>query len=245
MARKETNRTAETLRDLEATGDRVANWAAENAAVILGVIAGILVIAAGVGFWLQHRSNERDAAVDLLARTTTEYRIAMGADPAGGLIPEPANAELAERTRVEFATRFERVGEEYAGMTVGAIGFLEAGGLHVELGQLDAAEADFEAARASAKGTAISALAATRLAGLAEARGDMKAAAEAYESAASVEAYPLRASALAEAARCWAAADESDRAIATYQRLESEFPDDSVPPPIKALIEEMRLRSRS
>lgn len=245
MSKKETNRTAEALREIEASGDRVAEWVAENAALILAVIAGILVIAAGVGFWLQHSTDTRDAAVNALARTTSEYRVAMGADPLDNQIPEPANADLAKRTRTRFAARFEEVGREYPGTTVGAIGLLEAGRLQVELGRTDDAIADFEAARDSVPGTALAALASTRLAGLAEARGDMKAAAEAFEAAASVSNYPLRAEALAEASRCWAAADEADRALATYQRLESEFPDELVAPHIKSLIEELRLSSRS
>jgi TolA-binding protein len=245
LSRKETNRTAEALRDIEASGDRIAEWAANNAALILGLIAAVLVLAAGVGFWIQHRSDTRDEAVNALARTTSEYRSAMGADPAGGLIPEPANADLAERTRTEFAARFEEVGRAYAGMTVGAIGFLEAGALRVELGQLDEAAANFEAARENSRGSAVSALAATRLAGLAESRGDMQAAAQAFESAADVPSYPLRAEALAAAARCWAAADDPDRALSTYQRLESEFPDELVAPQIKSLIEELRLSTRS
>lgn len=245
MSKKEHNRTAEALREIEASGDRVAEWASENAALILGVIAGVLVIAAGVGFWVQHSSDTRDASVNALAKTTSDYRIAMGADPLDSVIPEPANAALAERTRTEFAERFEAVGREYSGTTVGAIGLLEAGGLHVELGQFDKAIADFEAARTDVEGTPLAALASTRLAGLAEARGDMKAAAEAFEAAAAVADYPLRAEALGEAARCWVAANETDRALATFQRLESEFPDELVAPHIKSLIDELRLSSRS
>lgn len=245
LAKKQSNRTAETLRELEASGDRVANWAADNAAVILGVIAGILVIAAGVGFWLQHRSNTEDAAVNALAQATSEYRVAMGADPTGGPIPEPANAELAERTRAEFADRFAAVGRAYEGMTVGSVALLEAGGLQAELGRYDEAIAHFEAARDASRGAAIEALASMRLARLAESRGDMAAAAEHFEAAARVEAYPLRADALAEAARCWAGAQERDRALAAYQRLESEFPDEPVAPHIAFLIAELRLDSRS
>jgi predicted negative regulator of RcsB-dependent stress response len=245
LAKKKTNRTAETLAGIEASGDRVAEWASKNAAIILGVIAGVLVLAAGVGFWIQHRSDTRDAAVNALARTSSEYRVAMGADPTAGVVPEPANAELAERTRTEFAARFEEVGREYEGTTVGAIGMLEAGALRVELGELEEATGDFEAAREGAGRSAIAALASIRLAGLAEERGDMPAAAAAYEAAAAVVNYPLRADALADAARCWASANEGDRAIATYQRLESEFPDELVSPPIKSLIEELRLSRRS
>ena len=241
MARKNANPTANTLSELEATGDRLAEWASRNAALILGVVAGILVLAAGVGFWVQHGASQRDAAADALARATSEYRRAMGADPSGGAVPEPANAALAERTRTEFAARFETLGQEYAGTTAGAIAMLEAGELNLDLGQLEEAAANFAAARDGARGSAIGALASTRLAGLAEARGDMKAAAQAFEAAAAIPAYPLRGAALADAARCWAAAGEPERAMAAFQRLEAEFPDERIPPAIQALIAELRM----
>ena len=103
--KKDKNPTAETLRDLEESGDRIAEWASEHAALILGVIAAILVVAAGAGLYSQARANSRDAAADDLAIATSQYRRAMGADPIGGEIPEPANPELAERTRSESVER--------------------------------------------------------------------------------------------------------------------------------------------
>ena len=244
MARKKSNPTADSLRDLEATGERLAEWLSNNAALILGSIAGILVLAAGLGLWSQHSANTRELAADALALATSDYRRAMGADPGGGPIPEPANAELAERNRSDFAVRFETIGREHTGTASGSIAMLEAGGLRLQLGDFEAATASFEAARESAGDSAISALAAIRLAGLSESRGDMAAAAQAYEEASEVEAYPLRAEALAAAARCWVAAKQMDRALAAYQRLESEFPDQRPAPQIESLLAELRLRGR-
>jgi tetratricopeptide (TPR) repeat protein len=240
--KKETNRTAETLAEMEATGDRLADWASHNAALILGAIAGILVIAAGVGFWMQHGSNERDAAANALAVTTSQFRQAMGADPAGGPIPEPANASLAAKTRREFATAFEAVGRDHSGTTAGAIAQLEAGGLYLALGEPETAAERFQSARAAAGRTAIGALAAVRVAGLAESQGDLRAAAEAFEAAAGIVAYPLRASALAEAARCWAAAGDTEKALSLYRRFQSDFPDDVLPPQIEARLIELQVR---
>ena len=125
MARKKSNPTAESLREIEASGDRLTEWASHNAALILGSIAAILVLAAGAGLWMQHGANARDRAADALAQAASDYRRAMGADPGGGPIAEPANAELAERARSEFAVRFEAVGREHAGTASGAIAMLE------------------------------------------------------------------------------------------------------------------------
>lgn len=241
--KKSSSAAAETLREIEETGDRLAEWAAQHAVLILGGIAAILVLAAAVGLYVQHRSDVRDRAADELALTNSQYRLAMGADPAGGAaIPEPANPELAERTRRDFAERFVRVAKKYPGTAAGALAWLEAGKLQAELGQPEEAEESFVAARDAAGNRAIAALASTRLAELAEERGDPAAAAAAYEAAADIEVYPLRAQALTQAARCWAQAGDSDRALAAFQRFEAEFPDEVAAPEIAALIAEIRVQ---
>ncbi len=239
--KKKPNPTAETLRGLEESGDRVAEWASENAALILGVIAAALAIAAGVGIYVQAGVNSRDSAADALAIATSQYRQAMGADPIAGPIPEPANPEFGEKTRSEYIDRFAHVANEHAGTTSGALAWLEAGHLQTELGRLEAAAESFGHARDDARGTSIAALGSIRLAHLAEERGDARSAAESYEAAAAVETYPLRAGALADAARCWAEAGAPDRALAAFQRLETEHPDEVIPPQIASLIGELRL----
>jgi tetratricopeptide (TPR) repeat protein len=241
VARKKSkNPTAETLRELEESGDRIAEWASENAALILGAIAAILVIAAGAGLYIQAGAKSRDAAADDLAMATSQYRRAMGADPIGGAIPEPANQELAERTRSQYVERFSEVANEHGGTSAGALAWLEAGQLQTQLGRLEAAAESFGHARDEAAGSSIAALGSIRLANLAENRGDPATAAESYEAAAAIDAYPLRAGALADAARCWVEAEDDARALAAFQRLESEFPDEFVEPAMAALIAELR-----
>ncbi|MEZ4279424.1 MAG: tetratricopeptide repeat protein [Myxococcota bacterium] len=245
MSSKQTNTTAETLAQLEATGDRLAEWSSQNAATILAVFATILALAAGVGFYFQFRAEGRQEAANALALATSEYRQAMGADPLGGEIPEPANAELAAATRTKFSARFAEVASAHPRTVSGALAWLEAGQLALELDQPDEARSRFEQARESARGTAIGALASIRLARLAENAGDLAAAAQAFESAAAVASYPLRAGALADAARCWITAGEKEKGLAAYQRLEAEFPDQAVPPAIESLVEELRAATAS
>ena len=242
MAKKKPNTAGDALRDIEETGDRVAAWAAENAVLILAAVAAVLVIAAGGGLYVQHGSDARDKAADALAVATSQYRMAMGADPNGGAIAEPANPELAERTRTEFVERFSLVAQQHDGTAAGVVAWLEAGNLQTELGRPEDAVASFSAARDAAGDLALGALASTRLAGLAEDREDPAAAAEAYEAAAGVAAYPLRAESLTAAARCWVEAGETNRALSVYQRVELEFPDELVAPEIESLIAELRLR---
>lgn len=241
MARKKPNSAATTLREIEETGDRLATWAAEHAVVILGAITAILVIAAGAGLYVQHSSDVRDEAANALALAMSQYRTAMGADPLGGPIVEPANPELGVQTRTKYVERFIAVAREHAGTTAGSVAWLEAGNLQAELGEVDAAVESFEAARDSGGDRAIAALASVRLANLAEEQGDLAAAAEAYEQAAAVDGYPLAADALLAAARCRAQAGESEQALALYQRFETEHPDVSAPPYVASLMAELRL----
>lgn len=245
MARKEHNPTAETLRGLEASGDRMAEWASDHAVLLLSTIVAILALAAGVGLWMQHSTSQREAAADALAQATSDYRQAMGADPISGPIPEPANRDLAQRARADFAERFAGIAREHPRTAAGALAWLEAGNRMAELERLDEARDFFESALDSAGGRSeIAALAWTRLAVLAEREGDLAAAAEAYEAAASLPSYPLQASALAEAARCWAAAAEPEKALTVFQRLEAEHPDGRIPPHIQARMAEIRAGSR-
>jgi Tfp pilus assembly protein PilF len=243
VSSKETNTAAQTLAQLEATGDRLTEWSSQHAAAILAVIATVLAIAAGIGFYVQHRAEGRQAAANALALATSEYRQAMGADPLGGEIPEPANAELASSTRTKFSERFAQVATEHPRTTSGALAWLEAGQLSLELGDRDEARTRFEQARDSASGTAVGALASIRLARLAEEGGDLAGAAQAFEAAAAIASYPLRAGALADAARCWITAGENEKGLAAFQRLEAEFPDQAVPPAVEALVEELRAKA--
>jgi tetratricopeptide (TPR) repeat protein len=239
--KKAPNTAGDALRDIEESGDRVAEWASQNAVLILAAIAVFLVLASGIGLYVQHASTARDDAANALALTTGSYRLAMGADVAGGRIAEPANPELAVNTRTEYAEKFAELAREHAGTAAGALAWLEAGKLQAELGRLEHATVSFEAARDGAAGLAIEAIASNRLAGLAEDRGDPAAAAQAYEAAAAVASYPLRGEALTEAARCWAEAGEKDRALAVFQRFETEFPNELAAPQVTALIAELRL----
>ncbi len=244
MAKKKQipNPTAETLRDLEESGDRVAEWASENATTILATMAGILLLAGAVGLYVQAGEDARDEAANDLAMATSQYRTAMGADPIAGVIPEPANPELAEATRTEYVARFAEVARTHPGTTAGSVAWLEAGHLQTELGKLEAAAESFSRARDGAGDSAIAAIAETRLANLAEGRGDPATAAAAYEQAAAIADYPLRAAALADATRCWAEAGEPERALTTFRRLETEFPDEPVAPAVAALVAELRAR---
>lgn len=247
MARKKhENPAAEALDELESLGDRLAQWVSENPALILGSVLGVLVIAGGYGFYASSRDRGLDRASAELARVESDYRDAMGASPDNYEIPEPANAAAARATREQFLPQFEEVAASHAGTAVGALAALEAGNLRYALGDPDAALASWRgAADVTPAGEIARAVLLRRIADAEEAAGRWPEAAEAHGEAASVEAYPLRYAALADAARCYAEAGDEERALAAFDRLETEAPEARVPPHIRARLSELRAARES
>lgn len=220
----------DTLEELESLGKGLAGWVQEHGLVLAGVAVGILVVAAAVGAatsWRQSQSDEASAAVADLRR---EFVIAMGGTANQVEIPEPANPERAREIREEYAGRFAEVARAYAGHGAAALAALEAGGLYLTLDFPDRAlDLWKEAARAADDDSAIRALLEVRVGRLLEDVARFEDAARAHEVAASVESYPLRAHSLADAARCWLAADKPAEALRIYDQVQADFPDASLP----------------
>ena len=85
-------------------------------------------------------------------------------------------------------------------------------------------------------------LALERLATGYESKGAFAEAAAAHEEAASIPAFPLRHYAMADAARCFAAAGERDRAVALADRVLSEAPDLPLPDHVRSRLDELHTR---
>ena len=60
------------------------------------------------------------------------------------------------------------------------------------------------------------------------------------EAASAISDFPVRYLALAEAARCYAEAGESAKALAAFERLQAEAPQLRVPAHIQARLTELR-----
>ncbi len=241
MARKTESSAAETLDELESLGDRLAEWIGQNPILVLGTALGVLILAAGWGLASSLRDSAADEASAALAEVSEEYRRAMGT-PAGSFeIVEPANPETARQARTAALAGYETLVQEYAGEPVGAIAALEAGNLQAELGEgARALETWRAAAEASAADSLPRALLLNRLGAALEAEARWLEAAEAYESASEIAGYPLRYGALLAASRCLAEAGESGRAIALYDRLEIEAPDQRIPDHVRFRMLELK-----
>ncbi len=243
--RQEPESIAHALEEIESTGDRVTEWVIENPRTILGTGLAILVVAAGVALVQSRTEAGREDASAALGVVQSEYRQAMGASADDVIVPEPANPETARRVREEFVARFEEVAANHAGTAGGAIAGLEAGDLEDELGQTDEAVATWQQAAAQlGTGNPLTALLELRVAAAHEAAGRWVEAGEAFERAADVPSFPLRQTARAEAARCYAEGGDDARALTAYDRVKREDPDAFLPEHVESRMAELRIAER-
>ena len=245
MAKPESTRASETLHEIESVFDRSAHWAAQNPRRVLGVLGVVLATAAAIGGTQAWRTRQEGAASAEVASIQADYRRAMGAQAGQGEIPEPANAEAAAATRREYATRLAEAADRLAGTPAGVTARLQAGTLQAELGEAEAALATWRRAAEDAPADSVlAALAQARLAAGLETAGDPAGAAEAYLSAAEIAEFPGRLPALGDAARCFAQAGQTERALEIFTGL-SEEEVAKLPVYVTARLMELRIRTRS
>jgi tetratricopeptide (TPR) repeat protein len=231
---------AATLEEIQSRGDRIADWIGQNPMPILGAGAAVLALAAGVGLFFTQRESALEASSAALSEVRLDYREAMGASPNVFEIPEPASPKLAQEVREEYVGRFEAVAEEYSGATAG-LALLEAGSLQQQLGEDQKAIETWQTALSHLSGDdPLRGIVLERIAGGQEQQGDFAAAAQTHAEAAEIQNYPLRYSALVNAARCLAEAGDTEGAIAAFARVERESPDLNIPPHTQARLRELR-----
>jgi hypothetical protein len=242
VAKPDSTSATETLHEIESVFDRAAGWAAHNPALVLGLIAAILAVAASVGGYRAWRADREAKASTEVATIEAEYLKAMGAEPGQSQVPEPANAEAAAETRREYATRLSEASARLSGTRAGVTALMRAGQLRADLGDRDAALTDWRAAAdAAPDGSALEALAQTRVGAGLEDAGDAAGAAEAYWAAGRSADFPGRVLALADAARCFADAGQTERALEIFRGLTDEEVQ-QLPVYVAARLRELRLR---
>lgn len=240
MSRKQ---ATDPIDELTSQVDRLAAWVGRNRVAALGGAALVLATAGGYGLWETLSTRRELRASAALSRAEADWRKAMGSAPDAREVTEPANPELASRARQESAQRFLAVASENSGTHAAIVARLLAGNRLFELGDSAAAFEAWEAARREAPaGTSLRALVLLRLAAAHDSQGRFAEAAGAFEEAGSIEAYPLRYAALGDAARCLAAAGESDRAVALFDRIAAEAPETVLPEHVRARLRELRAK---
>ncbi len=241
MAQHRKHAPTDTFEQLESISDRLVRWLSDNPLLILGTAGVILVTAASIGGVRAWRSSAADAASAQVAQVRSEYVVAMGGSATDLTAPEPANPETARQIRTDYVERFVKIVEEHPGTPAQALAALDASQIFEELGATDRAREIVERAVADlSKSSPIRAVAQRRIAVLHEANGDFEAAARAHAAAAEAPGYPLRFDALADAARCWAEAGNTQEALAVFARIQAEAPEYRLAPHLQARLAELR-----
>jgi tetratricopeptide (TPR) repeat protein len=203
--------------------------------------AGILVLAGGWGYVASSQETASSEADTALSKVQQGYRLAMGADPGGIEIPEPANLEAAREIRADFSARYAAVAEAHAGTGPGAVAYLEAGKLRQALGENDAAVGAYEAGLDSLPADdALRGFLWSRLGSVYEQDQQWSSAASAYANAGATADYAIRGDAMAGAIRAYIHAGEPSAALAQADKLARAEPDFALPGFLQAQVDELR-----
>ncbi len=240
MAAKSDGAT-ETLAEIEGLAERGAAWVGENLILVGVLLVALLAGAAGVGVYISSLTQEAEAGSDALDKVRSEYLKAMGARPGDIEVPELANPTAAAEIRTEFREKFGQVAEEYPGTVAGVLARLEQGNLSEAGGEI---ESSIEIWRETLAGLSdnpkLEAIVYQRIAQAHEDVGQWIEAGEAHEAASAIKDHPLRYWAMADAARCYVAAGEDDRARTLAERLELEAPTLQLPGQLSSILRELR-----
>ncbi len=244
MARKQRKKkdTADAvIEEFESIAERLAGWIGDHALLVGGLVVlslGLAAAYAGYDSWYTHR--EQDAS-DALDQVRSEYLRAMGAVPGALAPPELANPDTAKRIKREFTAQFAQVAIERKGTVAGTLAALEQGNLTEETAEDrgSAIEIWTGAMDSAPRNGRLRGIVWERIAQAQEDAGRWLEAAEAHEQAGRIASFPLRYRALADAARCYVAADQLERAGALFDQLASEAPALRLPEHIRSQRREL------
>jgi tetratricopeptide (TPR) repeat protein len=217
--RKDTAHDVELVQELNSIFDHISEWVGGHPREVLISIALVLISAAAVGFGLEWRKRGAEAAEAAVSQAWGDYEKAMGARP-GEEVVEPANPEVGKKARTESAAKLLAAAQEHNHSAAAVNARLLAAALLEANGDAKAAfEARKLAAAEAPARSGVKALAETRYAVALEASGDVKGAAGAFERAAAIDV-PGQVLALADAARCYLALGDTQRAGELYARAQ-------------------------
>jgi tetratricopeptide (TPR) repeat protein len=232
---------AETLEDLQDGADRLAAWIQGHLVWVVGGVLGLLILVGAFSLYRSYRSGQEEKTAIALATAQADYRQAMGASPDSLDVPELANPEAAERIRKEYVQRFDALADSARGSVAGTLARVEAAELRARGGDAEGALAAYRQALAQAPDRpALRGMVMQRIAQGLESQEHWKEASEEHEAASKLPEFPLRGWALADAARCATLAGDRSRALALYERLETQFPDIHLPDYQRMQVRELR-----
>ncbi|HEY5657865.1 MAG TPA: hypothetical protein VIY27_08750 [Myxococcota bacterium] len=230
MSRKSQSGATDAFEEIQSGADRLAEWTQGHLMLVVGTLVVVLGVVGAFQLSLTLGERRENAASSALAAVQADYLDAMGAQPGSLEVPELANPEAARQIHADFAERFEEVADAHSGTVSGALARLEAGNQLVEAGAPQRAQEVWQELLAQApRKDSLRGLILQRLANADEDAGRWREAGARHEEASALSGFPLRHWALADAARCFAAAGDKERALALYDQLQSVAPELQLP----------------
>jgi hypothetical protein len=232
---------AQAIAEIEGIAERGAAWVGENLVLVGVLVAALLASAAGVGVYFSNRTAAAEAGSDALDNVHAAYLKAMGANAGAIDVPELANPTAAAAIREEFLTKFGEVADEYPGTVAGVLARLEQGNLSEAGGELEDSVTIWREMLTGLSGNPkLEAIVHQRIGQAYEDADQWLEAAESHEAASAIETNPLRYFAMADAARCYSQAGETERAKVLAERLHLEAPTLELPGQLSASLRELR-----
>ncbi len=223
MAKRTSDEPADAILEIAGRTEQAAEWVSENPRIVLIIGVAVLLTAAAVGGLLAVERSREESAAAALDAARTEFLEAMGGTGSSIEVPEPANPETAKNARTTAAAQLLEISEQHDGTTAALLARLERGDIRLPLEGAAAALEDWQTVAESAPADSpLRAVALERVAHAHEQSEQWTEAADAYEAAGTIAAYPLRYRALAQAVRCLEHAGEHARALGIAQRIVAE-----------------------
>ncbi len=194
-------------------------WISEHPRQVLFTIGGMLLVGLVVTIVYEVQSRQRDTATRELARIEAKFAESMGGDRRLALIPEPANADQATRSREEALGELDRFIENQGGRAVD-LATVRAAEMELDLGRPDAAETRLRALTGElTDADPLRGVALRLLAVVLEEQDKSLDAAGVYAEAAELESYPDPGALWLSAAESYERAGLSREAIDAYREV--------------------------
>ncbi len=218
MTERQHGDTESRLMGFEARLQDGFEWAnSHGREIVVGIAVALVVGGVLAGVW-ELRSRQVAESEAELARIEARYTQAMGSTSGEMFVAEPANAEQAAKAREAALSELEAFITDQGSNDAARIASLRAAEIEVDLGRLPDADKRLAALAEAFDPEDARRAVALRLRGyVLEQGGDPLAAAEVYESAARIAAYPPRVLVWIEAGDSFARAAQPARAVAAYR----------------------------
>lgn len=206
------------------TGTRVAQYVAENAAMVIGATLLALVAIALAFAWF-HQQTERE--VEASGKLFQGEKLLTGSDVTSRMLGMAFPGTASDEDKKKALEAFDKVAADYPGTAAARRARLRAGDVHMQLGNYDAAILSWEQALAGA-GPEETYYARNGIGHAFEAKRSWDDAASAYRKIADDESIATRDTATIDLARVLGLAGKAEEGRTILSKFAEKFPESAL-----------------